>query len=82
MLDGRRKFDGLEWGNSRIESISDSEYFVHFTDYLTHKGVKYVHKCKQRLTIGNDGKIESIEHVDDKDERERLSSFLKEVGLG
>jgi len=82
MIDGRNKLDGLEWGKSRIESISNSEFYVHFTDYLTHKKVKYVHRCKQKLTIDTNGKITNIKHVEDKDEQDRLSRFYAEVGLG
>ena len=80
-MDVRSKLDSLEWGKSRIESISDSEFYVHFTDYLTHKRIKYVHRCKQKLTIDSNGKITSIEHVHDKDEQDRLSRFYAEVGL-
>jgi len=51
MIAGRKKMDKLEWGKSWIESINDNQYFVHFTDYLTHKGETYTHCCKQKLTI-------------------------------
>ena len=81
MIDGRSKLDDLKWGESKIESISDSEFYVHFIDYLTHKSIKHVHRCKQKLTIDSDGKITGIEHIHDKDEQDRLSKFYAEVGL-
>ncbi len=49
MLAGRKKMDKLEWGTSRIETISDCEYLVHFTDYLYHRGEQYTHRCQQKL---------------------------------
>jgi len=80
MVEGRKKLDKLEWGQSEIEEIKDSEYYVHFTDYLTHQGVDYTHRCKQRLRI-KDQKIVSIEHVDDPEEQERLNEYYKSVGI-
>lgn len=81
MIDGRKKLDVLEWGKSSIESISDSEFYVHFTDYLTHKGQKYTHRCKQRLLVNNDHKITSIEHIHDQVEQDKLDAYYKGVGL-
>jgi len=81
MIKGRKKLDKLEWGQSRVESISNSEYFVHFTDFLTHKGVSYTHKCEQKITINAQEKITLIEHMDNPDEQRRLDAFYKKVGL-
>lgn len=80
MIEGRKKLDKLEWGKSSVEVISDSEYFVHFTDYLSHKGINYTHKCKQKLTIDGQ-KIILIEHIHDPEEQKRLDGFYKKVGL-
>jgi len=80
MIEGRRKLDKLEWGKSRIELINKSEYFVHFTDFLTHKGINYTHRCKQKLGI-REGKIIQIEHIEDTEEQERLDEFYQKVGL-
>lgn len=81
MIEGRKKLDDLEWGKSRIESISDSEFFVHFTDYLTHKGEQYTHRCKQRLTLHESGKIVLIEHIHDQEEQDKLDEYYRRVGL-
>lgn len=81
MIAGRKKLDVLEWGQSRIEAISPSEYFVHFTDYLTHKGKSYTHRCKQKLTVNEGGLITAIEHIHDQEEQDRLDQFYREVGL-
>jgi len=80
MLKGRKKMDELVWGESRIEVLSETEFYVHFTDYLTHKGQKYTHKCKQKLSIEH-GLIIHIEHIMDNEGEERLNAFYKTVGI-
>lgn len=81
MIEGRKKLDNLEWGKSRIETISDSEFYVHFTDYLTHKGEEYTHRCKQRLTLNENRKIVLIEHIHDQEEQDKLDQYYRGVGL-
>lgn len=81
MLEGRAKLDKLEWGQSEIEVISDSEYVVHFTDFLTHKGIQFTHQCKQKLSFNEQGKIMLIEHIDDPEGQARLDDFYRTVGL-
>ena len=81
MIEGRKKLDKLEWGESQIEKISDNEYYVHFTDYLTHKGIDYTHRCKQKLTINSIGKITKINHIDNPEEAKRLNEYYIKVGI-
>jgi len=81
MIAGRKKFDVLEWGKSRIEDLGDSEFYVHFTDYLTHKGKKHTHKCKQKLSIDEHHKIYKIEHINNPIEQNNLKGFYKSVGI-
>jgi len=81
MIAGRKKLDVLEWGQSVFETISDNEFYVHFTDYLTHKEKSYTHRCKQKLTLNENGKITHIEHIHDQEEQDRLDHFYREVGL-
>ncbi len=81
MIEGRKKLDVLEWGKSKIEPINNSEYYVHFTDYLTHIGKSFTHKCKQKLTINKENLIVEIRYVDDPVEQDRLNEYYKSVGL-
>ena len=81
MLAGRKKLDRLEWGKSRIEELSESEFYVHFIDYLTHKGTRYTHRCKQKIFINEENRIYKIEHINDPREKERLNSYYDSVGL-
>ena len=81
MIEGRKKMDKLKWGSSRIELISQNEYFVHFTDYLTHKGEKYTHRCKQKISFGEEGLIVKIEHIENEEEQNRLNDFYRRVGI-
>ncbi len=81
MIEGRKKLDKLEWGKSRVEAISGSEFCVHFTDYLTHRGKRHTHKCRQLLMIDDHRKITTIKHIHNQDEQERLDQYYMEVGL-
>ena len=81
MIEGRKKLDELEWGQSRIEPISSTEYYVHFTDYLTHQGKKYTHRCKQKLSFNSEDKIAIITHIHDQEEQDRLDDYYRSVGL-
>ncbi len=81
MLEGRAKFDFLQWGTCRIEDLGNSSYYVHFTDHLGHQGEKYIHRCKQKLIVNDEGLICQITHVQDYDEQMKLKAFKKRVGL-
>ncbi|MEZ4920980.1 MAG: hypothetical protein R2792_17900 [Saprospiraceae bacterium] len=81
MLEGRKKLDSLEWGQCRIEALSTSEFLVHFTDYLRHKGRDHIHRCTQKVSINPSGKIFRIDHLDNPEEQEKLNQFYQEVGL-
>ena len=80
MIAGLKKIDKLEWGETQIESHGDNQFYVHFTDYLEHKGKAYTHRCKQLLSL-NESEIQKIEHINEPDEHARLQAFYKEVGL-
>ena len=81
MIEGRKKLDELEWGQSRIEAISNNQFYVHFTDYLKHKGKAYTHRCKQKLTLNSNDLIIEIEHIHDEEEQSHLDAFYRSVGL-
>lgn len=81
MIAGRKKLDQLEWGQCRIEELSPTEFYVHFTDYLTHRSQSYTHRCKQKLTINENGLIVLIQHIDDPEEQAKLNSYYESVGL-
>ncbi|MFT5823825.1 MAG: hypothetical protein ACI8ZM_005088 [Crocinitomix sp.] len=81
MIAGRKKLDELEWGKSKITRISENEFFVHFTDYLTHQNKKYTHRCQQKLTVNSDGKISEIEHIHEQEEQDKLDVYYQTVGL-
>lgn len=81
MLEGRKKLDQLEWGQSSIETKGALLFHVHFTDYLTHKGMKHTHRCEQELTFSKEGKIIKIRHIHNQQEQEQLDLYYKKVGL-
>lgn len=81
MIAGRKKMDVLEWGKSKIEEINENVFYVHFTDYLTHKSRKYTHRCKQELTLNENALIIKIKHIQNDDEQNKLNEFYKSVGI-
>lgn len=81
MLAGRRKFDELVWGASRVEQIGDASFYICYTDYLKHQGIAHTFRCKQRIEVGSNGKICRIQHIEDPAEREAFNAFLSKVGL-
>lgn len=81
MIAGRKKLDKLEWGECRIEELGESEFFVHFTDYLTHQSKEYTHRCKQRVTVNDENEIVRIEHISDQEEQNSLDNYYRSVGL-
>ncbi|MFK7785832.1 MAG: hypothetical protein AB8B56_11985 [Crocinitomicaceae bacterium] len=81
MIAGRKKLDQLEWGECRIEELSPDEFYVHFTDYLTHQSKEYTHRCKQKVSVNDQNEIARIEHISDQEEQDRLDEFYRSVGL-
>lgn len=81
MTEGHNKMDKLEWGKSEIETISETEYYVHFTDYLTHKDETHIHRCKQKVSVNSDNKIFKIVHINNAEEQQNLKAFYKRVGI-
>ena len=81
MLEGRAKLDELEWGKSEVSQINERSYYVHFTDYLGHKGKKHIFRCKQLLNLDENGMIVLIRHISDEEEEGKLGAFYVKVGL-
>ena len=81
MIDGRKKLDELVWGESYVEALNENVFEVYFTDFLKHKGISHVHKCKQTLTITEEGKIIRIDHINLANEPEKLAAFYQQVGI-
>jgi len=81
MKEGRQKFDQLVWGKCFITPLSSDEYEVHFSDFLTHKGITHNYKCKQKLYINDQFLIYKIIHIELRGEKEKLNNFYQKVGL-
>ncbi len=80
MIEGRAKFDYLEWGKCRVTAVNSTQYLIHFTDHLGHKGVFHDHHCSQKVTL-KQGKIIRIDHIFDQSEIQLLNNFYNKVGL-
>ena len=81
MIEGRKTLDELLWGESGVEEVEANEFIIHFTDHIKHKGKSFIHRCQQRITIGDEGTIVQISHIDNQQETEKLKDFFRQVGL-
>jgi len=81
MLEGRKKFDRLEWGNCEVKQTADREVSVYFSDFLEHQGIAHNYQCIQHLHFDEAEFVVRIEHREIGDNRERLTAFKKQVGL-
>ena len=81
MIEGRKKLDKLEWGDSMIEELDENTFIVHFTDYLSHKDITHIHRCKQRLNLNEASLICKITHLDNHEEENSLKEFYRSVGI-
>lgn len=81
MKKGKIKFDKLVWGKCKIVPVDDQKFEVHFSDHLTKNGKTHNYKCKQILTINEDGLIANIEHQEFPGEKEKLHSFYNSVDI-
>ncbi|MDG2012085.1 MAG: hypothetical protein P8J33_01175 [Pirellulaceae bacterium] len=82
MLQGRETLDELAWGESGIQKVDENEFILHFTDHLKHRGQSFIHRCQQRIVVGEDKTIVEISHIANDDETHKLNEFYKKVGLG
>lgn len=81
MIEGRQKLDELKWGESEIEKLNEDEFIIHFTDYLYHQGQQHTHRCEQMVFVNNELHIESIKHIHNRVEEEKLDTFYRKVNL-
>lgn len=87
LLDGYRTtdawvkatFDAVRY-ESRIE-IEDGRARIHFRDFIDHGEHHLDFKCEQLLTIDEDGRIVSIEHIDLPGELETADAFNQVCGV-
>jgi len=81
MMDGREKFDVLNWGKSRVTEITNQDFDILFTDNFVHNGIAHQYCCKQRVSVNKSFRIFRIQHFEIKEERVKLDKYLKQVGL-
>jgi hypothetical protein len=55
---------------------------IEFADNISHAGRTLTHRCEQRISVDDAGRIARIEHIDLPGERERLCAFKAACGLG
>jgi hypothetical protein len=82
--------DASTWAKARIHSVTyessvrvvnDENALVTFIDHLEDSGSTHSYCCEQSLTIGPDGKICRIVHLEIPGQREAVDSFLLQIGV-
>lgn len=81
MEKARKKLDSLTWGKGYIESVEGNVVSIIFTDYLTHKNLKHIHKIRQLLTFNSDEYIMHIENIELPGETNKLKEYFKQVEI-
>lgn len=66
---------------SHVEAMDGAQAAVLFVDHIGHLGRSHTYRCRQILTIGPNGLIDKIQHMELPGEREALSGFLASVSL-
>ena len=60
---------------------TDGSIIIGYIDRIQHNGKSLVHRCEQRVEIGEDGLVERIVHCDLPGEVEALNCFFAEGGI-
>jgi hypothetical protein len=72
--------DRIEYDSS-VEALDDRRCAITFVDRITHRGESLEHRCRQVVTIDDDGLIHSIVRIDLPGERDAVEAFFTRVGL-
>jgi len=78
MKAGKKKFDKLEWGECSITALSEDQFMVHFSDFITHGGQTHNYKCNQIISINDDLVVTTIKHQEIPGEREAFEQYLSQ----
>jgi hypothetical protein len=73
-------FDNVRY-ESAITALSDGRVRIDFRDRMDHGAHHLDFRCAQLLTIGGDGRITAIEHVDLPGERDKADAFNAACGV-
>lgn len=73
------EFDSIAY-SSTVRTGDERWVVIEFTDEIRHAGRTLVHRCEQRVRVGEPGRIVRVEHIDLPGERERLEGFRRECG--
>ncbi len=72
--------DAVSW-ESEIATTGENRATITFIDHLEHAGRTLTHRCRQHVTLGPSGLIDSIAHEDLPGEKEAVNLFFIETGI-
>jgi hypothetical protein len=79
-----------DWGRTTLDQVvfkstvcmlADRRAAIDYLDRLRHRGHAHDHRCRQIVTVNDDGLVAHIEHVDLPGEPEALQTFFEQVGV-
>ncbi len=73
-------FDEVRYESEIGEADGDS-VTVTYTDHLAKGGRRHTHRCRQRLTLNDEGRVSRIVHEEIAGEREALDAFFRATGV-
>jgi hypothetical protein len=73
----RRRFDSVAY-SSVVTPIAPGLARIEYTDVITHRGARHVHRCVQKVELDEDGGIARILHIDLPGEIEALERFKQQ----
>jgi hypothetical protein len=76
----QRLFDRVDY-SSVVEAVHGNTAVIRFTDVLQKAGATHRYSCRQRVTIDEHGRIDTIVHEDIAEETTAVQAFMKRVGV-
>ncbi len=73
-------FDSVRY-ESAVEDLGPGRAMINFRDLMDHDGHHLDHRCQQIVTLGPDGTIVHIEHIDLPGEPEKVARFNAACGV-
>jgi hypothetical protein len=76
----RTTIENVRYESSVTAQTADTSAIT-YSDILDHRGEHHVHRCRQHVTIGPDGRVVAIRHEDLPGESEALDAFFARCGI-
>ncbi len=73
-------FDSVRY-ESEVDTCTEREALIAFRDIIEHGAHRLDFRCQQQITLGDDGRVERIRHIDLEGEPEKAAEFNRVCGV-